>query len=105
MAASCEFFFDQAARAAFPFAFEARCLTGSNGATGDFGADVVVGMGLAASAAGYLPQAQDYRVLISPIGLLEPIQNQDHRIIPGCPWNPYRFIHTKCPLSPGIGDF
>ena len=39
-------------------------------------------------------------MLISSIGLLEPIQNQDHRIIPGCPGNPYRFIHTKCPLSP-----
>ena len=38
-------------------------------------------------------------MLISSIGLLEPIQNQDHRIIPGCPGNPYRFIHTKCPLS------
>lgn len=38
-------------------------------------------------------------MLISPIGLLEPIQNQDHGIIPGCPGNPYRFIHTKCPLS------
>ena len=38
-------------------------------------------------------------MLISQIGLLEPIQNQDHGIIPGCPRNPYRFIHTKCPLS------
>ena len=38
-------------------------------------------------------------MLISPIGLLEPIQNQDRRIIPGCFRNPYRFIHTKCPLS------
>ena len=38
-------------------------------------------------------------MLISQIGPLEPIQNQDHRIIPGCPGNPYRFIHTKCPLS------
>ena len=38
-------------------------------------------------------------MLISQIGLLESIQNQDHRIIPGCPGNPYRFIHTKCPLS------
>ena len=42
-------------------------------------------------------------MLISQIGLLEPIQNQDHGIIPGCPRNPYRFIHTKCPLSPGVG--
>ena len=40
-------------------------------------------------------------MLISQIGLLEPIQNQDHGIIPGCPRNPYRFIHTKCPLSLG----
>ena len=40
-------------------------------------------------------------MLISSIGLLEPIQNQDHRIVPGCPGNSYRFIHTKCPLSPG----
>ena len=38
-------------------------------------------------------------MLIPSIGLLEPIQNQDHRIIPGCSRNPYRFIHTKCPLS------
>ena len=38
-------------------------------------------------------------MLISSIGLLEPIQNQDHGIIPGCSGNPYRFIHTKCPLS------
>ena len=38
-------------------------------------------------------------MLISLIGLLEPIQNQDHRIIPGYFRNPYRFIHTKCPLS------
>ena len=42
-------------------------------------------------------------MLISQIGPLEPIQNQDHRIIPGCPGNPYRFIHTKCPLSPIVG--
>ena len=39
-------------------------------------------------------------MLISPIGLLEPIQNQDQDIIPGYSGNPYRFIHTKCPLSP-----
>ena len=39
-------------------------------------------------------------MLISSIGLLEPIQNQYHGIIPGCSGNPYRFIHTKCPLSP-----
>ena len=38
-------------------------------------------------------------MLISPIGLLEPIQNQDQGIIPGYSGNPYRFIHTKCPLS------
>lgn len=42
-------------------------------------------------------------MLISQIGLLESIQNQDHRIIPGCPGNPYRFIHTKCPLSRRYG--
>ena len=51
-------------------------------------------------------------MLISSIGLLEPIQNQDRRIIPGYSGNPYRFIHTKCPLSRccwasrrGQGDF
>ena len=38
-------------------------------------------------------------MLISSIGLLEPIQNQDHRIIPDCSGDLYRFIHTKCPLS------
>lgn len=37
-------------------------------------------------------------MLISQIGLLEPIQNQNHGIVPGCPENPYRYIHTKCPL-------
>ena len=42
-------------------------------------------------------------MLIPQIGALEPIQNQDHRIIPGCPGNPYRFIHTKCPLSLNAG--
>ena len=41
-------------------------------------------------------------MLISPIGLLEPIPKQDHRIIPGCSGNPYRFIHTKCPLSRSV---
>ena len=38
-------------------------------------------------------------MLISQIGALEPIPNQDQGIIPGCPANPNRFIHTKCPLS------
>ena len=42
-------------------------------------------------------------MLISPIGLLEPIQNQDQDIIPGYSGNPYRFIHTKCPLSRVFG--
>ena len=41
-------------------------------------------------------------MLISPIGLLEPIQNQDHRITQGCHGNPHRSIHTKCPLSHNV---
>ena len=65
-----------------------------------FVVDVTIGIGIIAPAVAFLSQAWDYPVLISPIGLLEPIQKQDHGIIPGCPGNPYRFIHTKCPLSP-----
>ena len=42
-------------------------------------------------------------MLISPIGLVEPNQKQDHDISQGCPGNPYRFIHTKCPLSRFLG--
>ena len=38
-------------------------------------------------------------MLISTIRLLEPIQKQDPGIAQGCPGNPHRFIHTKCPLS------
>ena len=64
-----------------------------------FVVDVTIGIGIIAPAVAFLSQAWDYPVLISPIGLLEPIQKQDHGIIPGCPGNPYRFIHTKCPLS------
>ena len=39
-------------------------------------------------------------MLISPIRLLEPNQKQDRGIAQGCPRNPHRVIHTKCPLSP-----